>query len=51
MVLTKMKQTGEVYVGMTVSNAMLTVPAYFNDSQRWATKDVDAGLNVLRINN
>ncbi|XP_043942276.1 heat shock 70 kDa protein [Protopterus annectens] len=53
MVLTKMKETAEAYLGHTVSNAVITVPAYFNDSQRQATKDagVIAGLNVLRIIN
>ncbi|KAF8580901.1 heat shock cognate 70 [Ramaria rubella] len=53
MVLTKMKETAEAYLGTTVSNAVVTVPAYFNDSQRQATKDagVISGLNVLRIIN
>jgi L1 cell adhesion molecule like protein len=53
MVLTKMKQVAESYLGTTVSDAVVTVPAYFNDSQRQATKDagVIAGLNVLRIIN
>ena len=53
MVLTKMKQTAEDYLGHTVKNAVITVPAYFNDSQRQATKDAGliAGLNVLRIIN
>uniref|UniRef100_H3B4D4 Heat shock protein family A (Hsp70) member 1B n=2 Tax=Latimeria chalumnae TaxID=7897 RepID=H3B4D4_LATCH len=53
MVLTKMKETAEAYLGKPVSNAVITVPAYFNDSQRQATKDagVIAGLNVLRIIN
>lgn len=53
MVLTKMKETAEAYLGKTVSNAVITVPAYFNDSQRQATKDAGtiAGLNVLRIIN
>ncbi|XP_029996657.1 heat shock 70 kDa protein 1 [Sphaeramia orbicularis] len=53
MVLVKMKETAEAYLGQTVSNAVITVPAYFNDSQRQATKDagVIAGLNVLRIIN
>lgn len=52
-VLTKMKQTAEGYLGTTVKDAVITVPAYFNDSQRQATKDagVIAGLNVLRIIN
>eukprot|EP01066_Platyproteum_vivax_P017269 Platyproteum_vivax@DN7333_c0_g1_i4.p1 len=53
MVLTKMKEVGESYLGKTVKNAVVTVPAYFNDSQRQATKDAGAiaGLNVLRIIN
>ncbi|XP_065355195.1 heat shock 70 kDa protein cognate 4 [Calliphora vicina] len=53
MVLSKMKETAEAYLGMTVTNAVITVPAYFNDSQRQATKDAGtiAGLNVLRIIN
>lgn len=53
MVLTKMKQTAEMYLGSEVKDAVITVPAYFNDSQRQATKDagVIAGLNVLRIIN
>ena len=51
MVLTKMKETAEAYLGKTVKNAVVTVPAYFNDSQRQATKDAGriAGLNVMRI--
>jgi len=53
MVLTKMKQTAEAYLGEPVKNAVVTVPAYFNDAQRQATKDAGliAGLNVLRIIN
>jgi L1 cell adhesion molecule like protein len=53
MVLTKMKETAEAYLGQTVKDAVVTVPAYFNDSQRQATKDagVIAGLNVIRIIN
>ncbi|KAL6076491.1 hypothetical protein STEG23_013346 [Scotinomys teguina] len=53
MVLTKMKETAEAFLGHSVTNAVITVPAYFNDSQRQATKDagVIAGLNVLRIIN
>jgi len=53
MVLTKMKETAEAYLGKGVTNAVITVPAYFNDSQRQATKDSGAiaGLNVLRIIN
>ncbi|HQJ31030.1 MAG TPA: molecular chaperone DnaK [Syntrophales bacterium] len=53
MVLVKMKQTAEDYLGEKVSDAVITVPAYFNDSQRQATKDAGriAGLNVRRIIN
>eukprot|EP00300_Choanocystis_sp_HF-7_P014275 c18631_g1_i2.p1 GENE.c18631_g1_i2~~c18631_g1_i2.p1 ORF type:complete len:670 (+),score=231.38 c18631_g1_i2:29-2011(+) len=53
MVLTKMKETAEAYLGREVKNAVVTVPAYFNDSQRQATKDAGtiAGLNVMRIIN
>ncbi|OXB34549.1 hsp72-like protein, partial [Cryptococcus neoformans] len=53
MVLIKMKETAEAYLGGTVSKAVVTVPAYFNDSQRQATKDAGAiaGLDVLRIIN
>ncbi|XP_047065456.1 heat shock 70 kDa protein BIP5-like [Lolium rigidum] len=53
MVLTKMKETAEAYLGEKVTHAVVTVPAYFNDAQRQATKDagVIAGLNVLRIVN
>ncbi|XP_015602066.1 major heat shock 70 kDa protein Ab-like [Cephus cinctus] len=53
MVLTKMKETAEAYLGGKVRDAVITVPAYFNDSQRQATKDAGAiaGLNVLRIIN
>jgi len=52
-VLTKMKETAESYLGTKVKNAVVTVPAYFNDSQRQATKDAGqiAGLNVLRVIN
>jgi L1 cell adhesion molecule like protein len=52
-VLQKMKATAEAYLGATVKDAVITVPAYFNDSQRQATKDAGAiaGLNVLRIIN
>ena len=52
-VLQKMKATAEAYLGTTVKDAVVTVPAYFNDSQRQATKDAGAiaGLNVLRIIN
>ena len=53
MVLSKMKETAESYLGETVKDAVITVPAYFNDSQRQATKDAGtiAGLNVLRVIN
>jgi len=53
MVLSKMKETAEAYLGSGVKNAVITVPAYFNDSQRQATKDAGAiaGLNVMRIIN
>lgn len=53
MVLLKMKETAEAYLGRSVTDAVVTVPAYFNDSQRQATKDAGAisGMNVLRIIN
>ncbi|XP_074280187.1 heat shock cognate 70 kDa protein-like [Silene latifolia] len=53
MVLMKMKETAEAYLGSEVKDAVITVPAYFNDSQRQATKDagIIAGLNVIRIIN
>ena len=53
MVLTKMKETAEAYIGVPVKEAVITCPAYFNDSQRQATKDAGtiAGLKVLRIIN
>lgn len=53
MILTKMKETAENYLNQSVVNAVITVPAYFNDAQRQATKDagIIAGLNVLRIIN
>ena len=53
MVLTKMKETAEAYLGRKVTHAVVTVPAYFNDAQRQATKDAGtiAGLQVLRIVN
>ena len=53
MILQKMKETAESYLGETVTQAVITVPAYFNDSQRQATKDAGkiAGLEVLRIIN
>ncbi|XP_070536293.1 heat shock cognate 71 kDa protein-like [Ptychodera flava] len=53
MVLLKMKETAEAYLGRKVKNAVVTVPAYFNDSQRQATKDAGtiSGMNVLRIIN
>src|ERR1700719_2146840 len=52
-ILTKMKETAETYLGGKVTDAVITVPAYFNDAQRQATKDAGriAGLNVLRIIN
>ena len=51
MVLTKMKETAEAYLGTDIKDAVITVPAYFNDSQRQATKDAGqiSGLNVLRV--
>merc|ERR1719377_468033 len=53
MILTKMKETAEAFLGKTVNSAVVTVPAYFNDAQRQATKDagIIAGLNVARIIN
>ncbi|XP_046478732.1 major heat shock 70 kDa protein Ab-like [Neodiprion pinetum] len=53
MVLTKMKETAEAFLGQKIKDAVITVPAYFNDSQRQATKDAGtiAGINVLRIIN
>jgi heat shock protein 5 len=53
MVLVKMKETAEAYLGHAVTHAVVTVPAYFNDAQRQATKDAGtiAGLNVMRIIN
>lgn len=53
MILTKMKETAESYLGESVKDAVITVPAYFNDQQRQSTKDAGliAGLNVLRIIN
>ncbi|XP_021748678.1 heat shock 70 kDa protein-like [Chenopodium quinoa] len=53
MVLTKMKEVAEAYLGQTVKNSVITVPAYFNDSQRQATKDAGSisGMNVMRIIN
>jgi molecular chaperone DnaK len=52
-VLMKMKETGESYLGKSIQRAVITVPAYFNDSQRQATKDAGkiAGLEVERIIN
>merc|ERR1712038_1478209 len=51
MILTKMKQTAEDYIGKNITRAVVTVPAYFNDAQRAATKDAGtiAGLNIVRI--
>lgn len=53
MILTKMKQTAENFLGKEIKNVVITVPAYFNDSQRQSTKDAGtiAGMNVLRIIN
>ena len=53
MVLSKMKETAETYLGEKVTKAVITVPAYFNDSQQQATKDagVIAGLNLLQVIN
>lgn len=53
MVLGKMKEISESYLGSSINQAVITVPAYFNDSQRQATKDAGtiAGLDVLRIIN
>ena len=53
MILQKMKETAEAYLGEKVTQAVITVPAYFNDSQRQATKDAGeiAGLEVIRIIN
>ena len=53
MVLTKMKEIAEAYLGKKITNAVVTVPAYFNDDQRQATKDAGkiAGLEVKRIIN
>merc|ERR1712242_529339 len=53
MILVKMKETAEAYLGHDIKDAVVTVPAYFNDSQRQATKDagVISGMNVLRIIN
>ena len=53
MVLVKMKEISEAYLGRKVTNAVVTVPAYFNDAQRRATKDAGtiSGLNVVRILN
>lgn len=52
-ILIKMKETAEAYLNTKVKNAVITVPAYFNDSQRQATKDAGqiSGLNVLRVIN
>ena len=53
MILVKMKEIADGYLGKEVKDAVITVPAYFNDSQRQATKDAGAiaGINVLRIIN
>lgn len=50
MVLTKMKETAEAFLGKTIKNAVVTVPAYFNDAQRQATKDAGALLSFLASN-
>jgi len=51
MVFVKMKEVAEAYLGKKVTHAVVTVPAYFNDAQRQATKDaaVTAGLNLMRV--
>jgi molecular chaperone DnaK (HSP70) len=53
MILSKMKETAEAYLGQQVTNAVVTCPAYFKDAQRLATKDAGtiAGLNVVRVIN
>jgi heat shock protein 5 len=53
MILIKMKEIGENFLGQKVKNAVVTVPAYFNDAQRQATKDAGtiSGMNVVRILN
>ena len=53
MILTKLKTIAETHLGKTVTDAVITVPAYFNDAQRQATKDagIIAGLNILRVIN
>jgi len=53
MILAKMKNVAEIYLDKSIKDAVVTVPAYFNDSQRQATKDAGtiAGLNILRIIN
>ncbi len=53
MILVKMKETAEAFLNQTVTKSVITVPAYFNDSQRQATKDAGliAGLNVIRVIN
>ena len=53
MVLMKMREIAEAYLGVTIKNVIITIPAYFNDSQRQATKDVGviARLNVMKIIN
>ena len=53
MILVKMKETAEAYLGRDIKNAVVTVPAYFNDAQRQATKDAGtiSGMNVARIIN
>jgi molecular chaperone DnaK (HSP70) len=53
MILGRMKQTAETYLGQKISRAVVTVPAYFNDAQRQATKDAGAiaGLDIIRMVN
>ena len=49
MILTKMKDTAEAFLGKTIKNAVVTVPAYFNDAQRQATKDAGGLPSILRM--
>lgn len=53
MILLKLKESAEAYLGKAISKAVISVPAHFNDSQRWATKDAGtiAGLNILKVIN
>ena len=50
MILTKMKETAEAFLGKTIKNAVVTVPAYFNDAQRQATKDAGARRCLYSLN-